>query len=322
MSSQEQLESFQRCLQGARKILCIVGAGLSASSGLTTFQAANGEWRGHSALELATPEAFRENPELVWVFYSARRYTAMKARPNDAHFALAELCRRVAADERREILLVTQNVDGLHWRAGQPEALTVELHGSVFDYRCTEFLCNYKGRNVRDHFLTAALRKHTPREPPQPVASCCQPAKKRARCACEDTRENGLALQFGGLEGDLPRCPRCRVGLLRPGVVWCGESLSLVQMDRVDAFLSAKQKVDLVLVIGTSGRVWPAMGYVERAQLCGSRIALFNTEIEDAASISKNKKMWAFQGNAAETLPHALEPVIGRHYKPRSWSQA
>ncbi|AAS50767.1 ABL004Wp [Eremothecium gossypii ATCC 10895] len=317
-SQEEQLASFQRCLQGARKILCIVGAGLSASSGLTTFQAAHGEWRGHSALELATPEAFQENPELVWVFYSARRYTAMKARPNNGHFALAELCRRVAADERREILLVTQNVDGLHWRAGQPEASTVELHGSVFDYRCTEFLCSYRGRNVRDHFLTAGLRAHTPRELPRPAAAE-EPENKRAKHACEGTPET-LRSRLDMLRGDLPRCPRCRVGLLRPGVVWCGESLSLVQMDRVDAFLSAKQKVDLVLVIGTSGRLWPAMGYVERAQLCGSRIAFFNTDIEDAAGVAKNKRMWAFQGNAAELLPQALEPVIGRHYKPRGWS--
>lgn len=89
--------------------MALLGAGISASSGLPTFRGAGGLWRSHDATELATPEAFEANPDLVWQFYSYRRHMALKAQPNRAHYALAELARR-----NREFVTLSQNVDGAY----------------------------------------------------------------------------------------------------------------------------------------------------------------------------------------------------------------
>jgi NAD+-dependent protein deacetylase sirtuin 5 len=102
------LESFSKHLQSSNRILALLGAGLSASSGLPTFRGAGGLWRNQEAVSLATPEAFEENPGLVWQFYSYRRHMALKAQPNRAHYALAELARK-----KPNFMTVSQNVDGI-----------------------------------------------------------------------------------------------------------------------------------------------------------------------------------------------------------------
>jgi NAD-dependent SIR2 family protein deacetylase len=101
------LESFARCLSSSRRILALVGAGLSASSGIPTFRGADGLWRQRRTKELASPYAFAENPVTVWQFYSERRHNALAARPNQAHYALAELARK-----NKEFVTISQNVDG------------------------------------------------------------------------------------------------------------------------------------------------------------------------------------------------------------------
>lgn len=101
------LESFSAYLQSSDRILALLGAGLSASSGLPTFRGAGGLWRSHDAISLATPEAFNADPALVWQFYSYRRHMALQARPNRAHLALAELARR-----KEHFITLSQNVDG------------------------------------------------------------------------------------------------------------------------------------------------------------------------------------------------------------------
>lgn len=102
-----QLESFRAHLSQSKRILALLGAGLSASSGLPTFRGAGGLWRTHDATQLATPEAFSANPGLVWQFYSYRRHMALQAKPNPAHYALAEL-----AKKKEDFLTLSQNVDG------------------------------------------------------------------------------------------------------------------------------------------------------------------------------------------------------------------
>jgi NAD-dependent deacetylase sirtuin 5 len=101
------LRSFTEYLKGCKRILALLGAGISASSGLPTFRGAGGLWRSYDATDLATPEAFEANPDLVWQFYSYRRHMALKANPNRAHHALAELARK-----NRDFITLTQNVDG------------------------------------------------------------------------------------------------------------------------------------------------------------------------------------------------------------------
>jgi NAD-dependent deacetylase sirtuin 5 len=104
------LQSFSLYLQNSTRILALLGAGLSASSGLPTFRGAGGLWRSHGATSLATPGAFERVPGLVWQFYSYRRHMALNAKPNRAHYALAELAKR-----NKDFITLSQNVDGM-WR--------------------------------------------------------------------------------------------------------------------------------------------------------------------------------------------------------------
>ena len=116
-------------LRRARRITVLTGAGVSAESGLPTFRdPLTGLWARYRPEDLATPEAFRRDPELVWSWYRARRDAARQAQPNPAHLAIARL------ESLAEVTLVTQNVDGLHRRAGSRDP--VELHGSLFRTRC------------------------------------------------------------------------------------------------------------------------------------------------------------------------------------------
>ena len=101
------IEDFRRCIQSSKTILALLGAGLSAPSGLSTFRGAGGLWRRYSATDLATPEAFDADPGLVWTFYTYRRHMAMSAAPNPGHHALANLAR-----QRPEYMALSQNVDG------------------------------------------------------------------------------------------------------------------------------------------------------------------------------------------------------------------
>jgi NAD-dependent deacetylase len=111
-------------------IFVLTGAGISAESGLATFRdAQTGLWSKFKPEELATAEAFQRNPKLIWDWYAWRREQALEAEPNAGHFALAEMEKRAP-----EFLLVTQNVDGLHTRAGSKRI--VELHGNIHRFRC------------------------------------------------------------------------------------------------------------------------------------------------------------------------------------------
>lgn len=101
------IQSFTEYLKGCRRILALLGAGISAASGLPTFRGAGGLWRQYDATSLATPEAFEDHPGLVWQFYSYRRHMALQAQPNKAHYALAELARR-----NKDFITLSQNVDG------------------------------------------------------------------------------------------------------------------------------------------------------------------------------------------------------------------
>ncbi len=118
----------------ARHVLVLTGAGVSAESGVPTYRGTGGYWRARHFSELATPEAFAREPRLVWDWYLERRATVRMCQPNAAHRALADWARRAGAEGGQQVRLVTQNVDGLHERAGHPE--TVRLHGSLWQTRC------------------------------------------------------------------------------------------------------------------------------------------------------------------------------------------
>ena len=116
----------------------ITGAGVSAESGIPTFRGKDGYWRNLDPAKLATLEAFARDPELVWEWYRERRQRIRNAQPNAAHAAIAKL-----AQHADEFLLVTQNVDDLHKRAGLTTDRMVQIHGDIFVTRCSRCDCSF-----------------------------------------------------------------------------------------------------------------------------------------------------------------------------------
>lgn len=117
-------------LREARRVLVFCGAGVSAESGVPTFRGAGGLWEGHAVEEVATPAGFERNPQLVWRFYSQRMEGLETVQPNPAHQVLQAMEGRY-----QPFLLVTQNVDNLHERAGSRNL--IKLHGSLMETRCS-----------------------------------------------------------------------------------------------------------------------------------------------------------------------------------------
>lgn len=227
----------------ARHLAVLTGAGVSAESGVPTFRdAQTGLWSNFRPEELATEDAFRARPEFVWDWYAMRREAVARVAPNAGHLALA---RWQSANPGR-MTLITQNVDGLHQRAGSPGVLA--LHGTL----------------AEDKWL----------DPPR---ACC---------------ESQLPMT-----GRPPRCATCG-NLRRPAVVWFGEMLPL---DAFHAAEEAAERCDLMLVVGTSGAVYPAAGLARTASRHG-RMVVVNpepSELDDAAQ-------GVLRGTAATLLPLLL----------------
>ena len=113
-----------------KRLVVLTGAGISAESGLRTFRDSDGLWEGYEVTEVATPRAWRANPQLVLDFYNMRRKDVLNAQPNAAHIGLAEL------EKDFDVWIITQNIDDLHERAGSTKVL--HLHGEIFKMRSEE----------------------------------------------------------------------------------------------------------------------------------------------------------------------------------------
>lgn len=124
-------EKTLEVLKNAASVVVLTGAGVSAESGVPTFRGKDGLWKNHRAEELATPSAFAKDPKLVWEWYSWRREIIRDLEPNPAHDTISELENRF-----EQFSLITQNVDGLHNKAGSRKI--VELHGNIWKVRCTK----------------------------------------------------------------------------------------------------------------------------------------------------------------------------------------
>ena len=122
-----------------KKLVVLTGAGISAESGLRTFRDSDGLWEGYDVTEVATPRAWKKNPQLVLDFYNMRRRDVAQAKPNAAHFGLAQL------EKDFDVTIITQNIDDLHERAGSTHVML--LHGEIF-----------KMRSERDHSLVYEIR--------------------------------------------------------------------------------------------------------------------------------------------------------------------
>jgi NAD-dependent deacetylase len=134
-------QSLTEALSRSEYLTVLTGAGISAESGVPTFRGQDGVWRKHNPMQLATPEAFERDPKLVWEWYIYRRGLMQSVRPNPAHLAIVELEQRCPG-----FLLITQNVDDLHRKAGSVRL--VELHGNIFKVRCS--VCERKFDELPD----------------------------------------------------------------------------------------------------------------------------------------------------------------------------
>lgn len=251
--SKQRAQSFSAAfaaIRASQHVTVLTGAGMSADSGIPTFRdALTGLWERFDARALATPEAFRRDPDTVWGWYEWRRMSVFDAEPNAGHRALAEL---VGLVERVSVL--TQNVDDLHERAGSVNV--VHLHGSLNAARC--FAC------ARPHPLP-------PGRPDEPAEG------RRLRP---------------------PTCSHCG-GRVRPGVVWFGEPLP------ADVWAQAEHAVrdgDVLLVIGTSGLVYPAAGLPAMALRQGKPVIVINPDVSSTGDGPEIR----LQGRAGEILPAVL----------------
>lgn len=135
------LEQARAWIRNASSITVLTGAGISAESGIPTFRSTAGLWKQFRPEDLATPQAFARDPKLVWEWYDWRRGLIDPAKPNPGHIALVDLERRVP-----HFTLITQNVDGLHLKAGSESVL--EVHGSIWNLRCTQCDRSWFDRSV------------------------------------------------------------------------------------------------------------------------------------------------------------------------------
>lgn len=227
------------------KIVVLTGAGISAESGLKTFRDSDGLWENYRVEDVATPEAFHRNPELVWKFYKERYEQLRTAKPNPAHFALKKL----EDFAQTNFSLITQNVDGLHFQAGNTNVL--EMHGSIL------------------------------------------------RCFCIKCRNN-YSLSDIHLNEQIPSCRNCE-GMLRPDVVWFGEIP--YHLEKINILL---QKADYFIIIGTSGVVYPAAGFLQMAKYCGAITIGINFE----KPINYQHIDEFFQGKAGEVIPKLVDEWI------------
>lgn len=253
------MESARRLLAGTGQTLVLTGAGVSADSGMPTFRGEEGLWKDRRPEELATPSAFREDPRLVWEWYAWRRRTAAGCEPNAAHRSLASWSLR-----NESVWIATQNVDGLHGRALRRAA----GDGAAEDGGARERLLELHGSIFRIR-CTGCGRRRTHRE--------------RVDATSRDT---------------LPRCEACG-SLLRPDVVWYGESLDA---DLLGAAREVAGRADACLVVGTSAVVQPAASLASIAGRAGAVLVEVNPE---ATPLSERADV-TVRAPAAEAVPAIL----------------
>ena len=176
------------------------------------------------------------------------------------------------------------------------------MHGSLYDVKCSDFFCNYFEKNNYTDPIVPALA--IPTDDSDPTTN---EAIKARELDISDENVELPELDYG----HLPKCPTCKRGLLRPGVVWFGEMLPKDVLGDIDQWLTESEKIDLIMVIGTSAKVCPAAGYVDLARAKGARVAVINMDKKDMPAGGMYNKDWFFEGDAAAIVPELLKSVVG-----------
>lgn len=264
-----------------KSMVILTGAGISAESGISTFRDSGGLWEQHRMEDVATPEAYERDPQLVWRFYSMRRIQAAAAEPNRAHKALAEFATN--HKDKFEVHLVSQNVDVLHQRADTHDRLDpINMHGSLHQSRCSRCETVY----FDDYAYFDMEGNYAPKD-----TGLCSTAQK----ASPDYLHN-YKLEYRNF---LPISPCCKESI-RPHIVWFGEIP--MYMEKIIPLL---QKADIFVTIGTSGVVYPAAGFLETAKRNGAHTVCINRE-----PIPQNQFIDEFiQGSAGIEVPEFLKKL-------------
>ena len=263
-----------------RHVLVFTGAGVSAESGIPTFRGKDGYWRNLDPAKLATPEAFARDPKLVWEWYRERRQRIRNAQPNPAHKAIAKL-----AQHTQEFLLVTQNVDDLHARAGASKEKMVQIHGDIFVTRC-----------LRCHFQFHDTGRGGSPEPPVPRV--IYPHSGRLRSIAP------TSVQHEQEQKDIPKCSKCSA-LMRPGVVWFGEQLPWGELRRVENYLE-DGPCDFVIVAGTTATFGYIVDWALRAIASDGELVEVNPEETPLSQFATQR----VRERAALALPRIVDELV------------
>ena len=242
---EKDINELKKIITNSDRITVLTGAGISAESGVPTFRGSGGIWRNYQVTDVATPQAFARDPELVWEFHNWRRDLISKVTFNPGHKALVELEKHV-----NDFTLVTQNVDGLHREAGSRRLL--EIHGNLWEVKCT-------------------------------------------KCGL-------LTMDRSQNMGRLPKCTKCG-GLLRPNVVWFGESLD---PDILNKAVESARNCELMLVVGTSAIVQPAASLAFKAKAAGAVVAEINIE----RTPQSGQMDFVLTGPSGKILPMLVEDLV------------
>ena len=274
------LAQFTQTLKRMQNVVVLTGAGVSAESGIPTFRGEGGLWRKHSAFDLATLRAFDNDPSLVWQFYHYRRCVVSKCKPNPAHYAITDLQQKFM-ENNRNFNVITQNIDGLHITANTTDL--IEMHGSLW---------NVKPQNHIGHTLID--NKYVWEDRNIPICQGLDGTENNISDT-ENVEDNKVQVPVEELPHD------SRGNLLRPAVVWFGEPLDTKVMDRC---MTLMENCDMLIIVGTSGVVYPAAGFSEVVMnnYMNSFVAEFNLKR------SPNSDMFdfVFEGKAGELLPDAF----------------
>lgn len=269
----ELVELLEPIRRNKAPILVLTGAGISAESGIPTFRGHEGYWvigsKNYMPEEMATHAMFERYPEQVWRWYLLRFGICAKVEPNRAHQALVTLEKAVLD----RFTLVTQNIDGLHRRAGSSEARTYCIHGDAAYVRCADD-CG------------AGLL---------PL-----PAMGEEPIGLELTREQRAVLS----------CPKCG-GWLRPQVLWFDECYDEVNY-RAESAMAAALEAELLLVVGTSGATSLPMHIGMVCQQRGATIIDINPESNPFSALAQQAKQGcAVRSTASDALPGIARYLVG-----------
>jgi NAD-dependent deacetylase len=260
-------------IRSGGRVVVLTGAGISAESGIPTFRGKDGYWtvgsREYHPQEMATWAMFSQNPEQVWPWYLYRRGICGAAEPNHGHQTLVAL--EDALTDR--FLLITQNVDGLHIRAGNSRERTYEIHGNLHRMRCAKG-CSTEQFPVPDNV-------HTP-------------------------ERNGV---LHDADRPLLRCPRCD-GWARPHVLWFDECYDEAWY-RFESSLNAAVDADVLIVVGTSGATNLPMQVGGIAAQRGAVIIDINPQDNPFSRMADQApRGTAIQGTAGQALPPLVRTLV------------